>query len=474
MALNIVELFETNPITKLSKTYQSNFLTKIKEKFTETDQQMFVASFYCYLNYNQTNDFVVDLDDVWRWMGFSTKQKAKILLEKQFTINIDYKQLLNQPVKQRDQNKGGHNKETIMLTIRTFKFFCLKAETIKSKQIHEYYINLEEILQEIVQAESNELKLQLEEKTTQLEEQIVHTTLEKLKVREKTLLEQFPPNTQCFYYGFIDNLSDKNERLIKFGNSNFLKNRVAAHKKTYLNFRLVNVFKVENKIQIENAMKEHILFKTRQRNLTLSASSKRFIELLNIDNLELDVLDKTIKDIITHFEYSPENYRKILEENRVLKQKLEQANEMNNTEHLFILQTDNARLKIENNKLFKRYTSFIKKSKQLVNMVDEVQDEPPPETTPQTNNYASVISTLKKITKNKSGMYDIEGKTYELLEGTRQEVWDGKAYKTSGGLLKHNFIINKLGNIVSKRKSIMETNLKRLFTCGVNKPKDNC
>ena len=46
-------------------------------------------------------------------------------------------------------------------------------------------------------------------------------------------------------------------------------------------------------------------------------------------------------------------------------------------------------------------------------------------------------------------MYYIGEKQYQLLEGTRQEVWDGKAYKTSGGLLKHNLIINKLGNIVS-------------------------
>ena len=67
-------------------------------------------------------------------------------------------------------------------------------------------------------------------------------------------------------------------------------------------------------------------------------------------------------------------------------------------------------------------------------------------------------------------MYYIGEKQYQLLEGTRQEVWDGKAYKTSGGLLKHNLIINKLGNIVSKRKSISETINKRLVVCGVNKP----
>lgn len=471
--MNIVELIENNPITKLSNTYQANLLTKIKEQFTDTEQQLFVSSFYCYLNYNQKNDFVIDLDDVWKWLGFSQKVKAKILLEKQFTIDSDYKSLLSQQVKQSEHTKGGHNKETIMLTIRTFKLFCLKAGTKKAEQIHEYYIKLEEILQEIVQEESNELKLQLEQKTNQLENHIILSEEEKLKIKEKTLLEQFPPNTQCFYYGFIDNLSEKNEHLIKFGNSNSLKNRVYAHKNTYLNFRLVNVFKIENKIHIENAMKEHPLFKERQRTLILN--SKKFIELLNINNLSLDDLDKSIKNIITQLEYSPGNYIKLLEDNRVLKLNLEKANQLNNTENVFILQTENSRLKLENLKLIKRYKNLSKKTNQQVNedeiLVDaDIQSYPIAQN--DLNNYSTVINTLKKTMKNTSGTYDVGGKQYELLLGTRQEVWDGKAYKTSGGLLKTELILNKHGNIVSKRKSISETQLNRLFASGVNKTTD--
>jgi hypothetical protein len=488
MSLNIVELIENNPITKLTNTYQGKLLTKIQEKFTDSEQQMFVSSLYCYLNYNQKNDFIIDLDHVWKWMGFSQKVNAKTLLEKNFIIEEDYtkslllqqkqsehKKSLYQQGKQSDHVKGGHNKETIMLTIRTFKLFCLKAGTKKAEQIHEYYIKLEETLQEIIQEESNELKLQLEQKTQQLEKHIILSEEEKLIVREKTLLEQFPPNTQCFYYGFIDNLSDKNERLIKFGNSNFLKNRVYTHKKTYLNFRLVNVFKVDNKIQIENAMKEHPLFKERQRTITIkfNSHSKKFIELLNINTLALDELDKTIKAIITNLEYSPENYIKILEENRSLKHALEKANHVNNSDNLFILQTENARLKLENLKLIKRYKALSIKTNENVHESEIiVEQDIHPITQLDVNNYGNVIPSLKKIMKNKQGLYDVDGKQFELLEGTRQQVWDEKAYKTSGGLLKHNLIINKHGNIVSKRKSILENNNKRLFVCGVNKTPD--
>jgi len=471
VSLNIVELIENNPITKLSNNYQSSLLKKIQSTFGNNEQQMFVSSFYCYLNYNQKNDFVIDLDDVWKWMGFSTKQKAKILLENQFIKDSDYKLLLNQQVKQTDNTKGGHNKETIMLTIRTFKLFCLKAGTKKAEQIHEYYISLEEILQEIIQEESNELKLQLEQKNIELQKQVILSEQEKDILREKTLLEQFPNNTQCVYYGFIDNMSDKNERLIKFGNSNFLKKRVFTHKKTYLNFRLVNVFKVDNKLQIENSIKEHPFFTERQRTITLN--QKNYVELLSIDGISLsEHVDKTIKDIITSIEYTPENYIKLLNENKLLKLNLEKSNEINNTDTLFILKTDNSRLKLENIKLIKRYKALSRQTNETI-IDDDIffEDNMQPQLITQSdiNNYGNIIVSLKKHMKNKQGTYDIDGKQYELLEGTRQEVWDKKAYKTSGGLLKHNLIINKLGHIVSKRKSISETHLKRLFTCGVNK-----
>jgi len=91
MSIDIVDLFETNPITKLNGNYQSKLIEKVKNTFTESQQQMFVASFYCYLNYHPTNDFIVDLDNVWRWLDFNQKYNAKYMLEKNFIINKDYK-----------------------------------------------------------------------------------------------------------------------------------------------------------------------------------------------------------------------------------------------------------------------------------------------------------------------------------------------------------------------------------------------
>ena len=63
--LNIVQLIENNPITKLSSAYNGKLLAKIQESFTDFEQQLFVSSFYCYLKYDNINN---------KWIG-STKNK---------------------------------------------------------------------------------------------------------------------------------------------------------------------------------------------------------------------------------------------------------------------------------------------------------------------------------------------------------------------------------------------------------------
>ena len=61
----------------------------------------------------------------------------------------------------------------------------------------------------------------------------------------------------------------------------------------------------------------------------------------------------------------------------------------------------------------------------------------------------------KKNMKNKQGVYCIDGLTYLKNEGTRQEVWDGVAYQTTGLIRKHDLILNKNGKLVSKKKCIL-------------------
>ena len=333
-SLNIVELIENNPITKLSQDYNVKLLTKIKSSFTDFEQQLFLSSFYCYLNYHPTNDFVIDLDNVWKWLGFHQKQRAKELLEKHFVVDRDFKCLLTFESEQK--KRGGHNIKKILLNIKTFKSLCLKAGTKKADEIHDYYLKMEEMIQEVITEECVELKIRLEQKEQIIEEQHqqivvnqIQTEKEKEELKERTLIEQFPVNTQCIYIGKIDNktLGKPNskmyrEAVIKFGQSNNLAERVKTHKKTYDNFRLHAAYKVKNKIEIENLLKKHPILEKRLRLITTQDGiTHREILAIDDDEFSIERVEDHIKEIIKQNEYNLENYNLLLK--KVAEQEIE-------------------------------------------------------------------------------------------------------------------------------------------------------
>ena len=318
MSIDIVNLIENNPITKLSGNYQTKLVEKVKNNFTNYEQQLFLSSFYCYLKYDSKNDFVIDLDNIWQWLGFSQKIKSKQMLEKNFTINKDYKLLLCQPAKQSNETRGGHNKEIFMLNIETFKKFCLKAGTKKADEVHDYFIKLENIMFEITQEECEELKTQLENRKKEIIEISLEAEKEKQNAIEQTLINQFPANTECIYFGTINNSNEASEKLIKFGHTNNLSNRIVDHRKHYDNFTLVEAFKVQNKVEIENLIKTHPIIKKQIRNITLNEKNKTEIIAYNTTNFTISQLTKYIKDIIHSKTYSIDNFNKLLKQNEEL------------------------------------------------------------------------------------------------------------------------------------------------------------
>ena len=70
---------------------------------------------------------------------------------------------------------------------------------------------------------------------------------------------------------------------------------------------------------------------------------------------------------------------------------------------------------------------------------------------------------MKKTMKNpQTGKYHIGNNVYKLLIGSRTQVFNGTAYKTEGGLLKDNLMMNRWGRIVSKKKHATASKEKRL------------
>ncbi len=73
---------------------------------------------------------------------------------------------------------------------------------------------------------------------------------------------------------------------------------------------------------------------------------------------------------------------------------------------------------------------------------------------------------MKRPVRNANGKYVISGKSYPELFGSRAQVHNGTAYKTTGGLTKGDLVMNKWGRIVSAAKHKTAKKEKRLQKYG--------
>lgn len=250
--LDIVKLIEKDPITHLSQDYQSRLIEKIKSKFTEKEQCTFVASFFCYLKFTK-NDVVIDLDDIWKWIGFSRKDPAKRLMIDCFVENIDYKIISHTSV---GYSKVGKPTEQILMTVNTFKKFCLKAGTKKADEIHDYYIKLEELLHETVNEETAELRNQLALKDKILQEKDVKHKLD-IKIERHKILIAKSIGKKCIYVGEIEE-----GKYVKVGSTKNIVKRTEQLTKNYGNFIFLEIFECENFRDIEvNILKDPVISK---------------------------------------------------------------------------------------------------------------------------------------------------------------------------------------------------------------------
>ena len=339
MSVDIVNLIECNPITKLNGNYQSKLVEKVQKTFSNYEQQMFLASFYCYLNYDSKNDFVIDLDNVWKWLGFGQKVNAKRILEKNFVIDKDYKILLCQLAKQTSNTQGGHNKETFMLNVDTFKKICLKAGTKKADEIHDYFIKLEHVLQEVLIEESNKLKIQLEQQKTEFQlledkkNQEYDAKLEKQKIleREKILLKEYATAGAIFYIIKVKSF-DNGTYIVKVGESRIgVKERYREHKYKYEECLLLDCFAVKKSKDFESFIMDHELIRGSNVNDLIGHEKENELFLIG-KKLSYKTLLHTINSNLKYFNNDDTN--KLELEIQQLKLMLEMKN--NNNDNILI------------------------------------------------------------------------------------------------------------------------------------------
>lgn len=73
---------------------------------------------------------------------------------------------------------------------------------------------------------------------------------------------------------------------------------------------------------------------------------------------------------------------------------------------------------------------------------------------------------MKRPVRGADGYYTVDGKKYKELFGSREQVWNHTAYKTSGSLRRNQLMMNKWGRIVSADKHKTARKEKRLEKYG--------
>jgi phage anti-repressor protein len=231
-SFNIASVIRENTIDSFINP--DKLTQKLLENFSTDDKQHFLINFYLYNKYDDTEDYVIDLDKVYEWIGFAAKHKAKELQVRYFQEGQDYKILLNQPGK---QVHGGHNKETIMMNINTFKSMCLKANTKKAHEIHDYYLKMEKVIFSVTKEQLAESKrlLQEQENLIKEKEEIIKETekaqKETLKENEKMRkeLEKGKHSKELAGYIYIGcDLRDNRKDIYKVGETMESRKRLSS------------------------------------------------------------------------------------------------------------------------------------------------------------------------------------------------------------------------------------------------------
>lgn len=149
--IEIFEVFEQNKMRDFV-FYECGLLHKTILPHLDDEQELFLLvndDLHRRKKYKD-EDFIISLDEIWHFLGYNQKAKAKRTLEEHFILNRDYKVIAGNIHIDKNINckqcRGGHNKEKIVMNLKTYKLFCLKSNTSMGHKMQEYYIALEQMV----------------------------------------------------------------------------------------------------------------------------------------------------------------------------------------------------------------------------------------------------------------------------------------------------------------------------------------
>ena len=246
------------------------------------------------------------------------------------------------------------------MNVQTFKLFCIKADTKKSHEIHEYFIKLEELLQTIVLEESNELKLQLEKVNQHLLDAEKNTKSKIALEKQNMLLREYSSNINLVYIVRVK-LFDNGGYIVKIGESRRgVDGRFSEHKTKYgaADVLLLDCYAVKKCKDFERFLHTHERIRPHnvsdlpghegETELFRIGQGLSYQQLLNVIQHNLsrfnDVDEKYIEDMLTHVisnmnkSQLPDNQHSLLQDIREELQGISQRLTAVETSHQTILE----------------------------------------------------------------------------------------------------------------------------------------
>ena len=115
-------------------------IIKFLKKYS-TVSNKFIDDFYGLYDIKNKNDFIIDLQIIADWLNTRKSFLKKTLMET-YTINKDYTIVKSQ------ESKVGKPSEIILLNPKCFKLLCMLSKTKKANEVREYYLTLEELVEQ--------------------------------------------------------------------------------------------------------------------------------------------------------------------------------------------------------------------------------------------------------------------------------------------------------------------------------------
>jgi hypothetical protein len=104
---------------------QDRLVERLNTDFTDDEQRWYVANLYMYMNYHPTNDYPINLENIFKMIGFANKGNAMKTIKNNFTEGEDYKTIIFRMEKNKSQETRCRKEETVMLNVDTFKNLCM-------------------------------------------------------------------------------------------------------------------------------------------------------------------------------------------------------------------------------------------------------------------------------------------------------------------------------------------------------------